>query len=463
MKHVINIIGLCAAIVAVAFLTLFAKQLQAAGIPTGDPSVISFKQTSTQVREGNRFSVTLTAPSNLSAVTQVKVRVVGGTAKAGSDYVSQSSRTITFYPGGLTEKSFVVSTFSDRINEGNETVTFGLANSSNTDLGKSETITIADSSSGGTTGGSSGSVASLDLNKVPTDTSLDAKGWPKYLNVPSDCPAPDATKSYVYEGHVQLATGGTDFGPGASGPYTDIIRNPLRGYGGKRFMSLPENGIMAAPFVTTVGHGSVNQSDNGIRISLSDTYPFGTIVFPDVSISRCPGDFGATAAVKAPSAGPAGTGLSTTVGTGAGQLAPGKQYFLNFGFTKNQCALQHQYLAKLGEDPTAACGWMLVSDYGMSEVPPYTGPSLSHAPYPINYTGTANGSASACRNPYSSTVTSTTRWKCTDVTGQGSEQRFEQSCINGQSVWTVGANSPAYRNYSCTMLPHNNDGSSYAW
>jgi len=54
----------------------------------------------------------------------------------------------------------------------------------------------------------------IDLNNVPTDTSLDAKGWPKYLNVPSHCPAPQSGKNYIHEfQHGENQGTGVDFGP----------------------------------------------------------------------------------------------------------------------------------------------------------------------------------------------------------------------------------------------------------
>lgn len=497
MKHIFAIVGGSIAIIAMTFLASYTKDLQAAaltatqGATQTSTNSITFKQSATQAKEGDRVHITLTAPVTLQVTTRVQVRVRGGSAVSGKDFVAPGVQTVTFYPGGLTEKSITLTTLTDRTAETPETVTFELLSADNAPLQKTTTVTISDRTSSTTTtpptptpGTGTASTVSLDLNKVPTDTTLDAKGWPKYLNVPADCPAADTSKHYVYESHFQFS-GGSSFGADPSATYTDWIKHYLRTNGAHRWTSLAQNEVIAVPFVSAIGtRTSETYPDSHIQIQLSDQYgPGAPVAIPDMSISRCPGDFTATAAATAYARG-IGNFISADVAypnqrstplypqASIGTLDPGKQYFINVAFTKNQCAAEFARLNGMGipnlpmHGSSPLCGWLTGSlETGIAQVPPYTGPQMSHGPYPINYVGPTNGGnqgSLACANTQSSAVQKN-RYRCFDVTGQAPEQRFESSCMGGQIVWTLGANKPALRNYACVTLPQDANGTAVDW
>lgn len=77
----------------------------------------AFKQSVYSVTEGSSVRVTVVAPENLSRTTRVSVRIEADTAKAGSDYISPRNVTLTFYKGGLKEKSILIRAKTDSIQE----------------------------------------------------------------------------------------------------------------------------------------------------------------------------------------------------------------------------------------------------------------------------------------------------------------------------------------------------------
>jgi RHS repeat-associated protein len=96
------------------------------------------------------ITVTLAAASGLTA--SVKFRVVGGTAKSGTDFVLASG-TLTFKPGEVT-KTINVRIINDKTGEPDETVIIALSDAKNAMLGTTaeHTLTILDDD-GGVPGG----------------------------------------------------------------------------------------------------------------------------------------------------------------------------------------------------------------------------------------------------------------------------------------------------------------------
>lgn len=82
--------------------------------------VFTFKQQEYVVSEGSSVRVTVVAPVNLSKTTRVPVRIQSGTAKSGSDFIAPVSTTLTFYKGGLREKTILIRAKADSVREQTE-------------------------------------------------------------------------------------------------------------------------------------------------------------------------------------------------------------------------------------------------------------------------------------------------------------------------------------------------------
>ena len=118
------------------------------------------------------------------------------------------------------------------------------------------------------------------LNRVPSqqEHELDANGWPKYLNVPEDCPPADPNLLYHHGGSV--ANHGS---PGAT-DYT-TREGFFFGTGNTFTIPLTDAEVMAVPFVTPnkgLIHGRIDREASGPNWPRGSQY---------ITISHCPGDF----------------------------------------------------------------------------------------------------------------------------------------------------------------------------
>ena len=108
----LSLLGVCVLVLSASVLLPLPTTSQSAQVAS-TPS-ITFKQSSLSVTEGDRLKVVIVAPSNLTTTTRVKVTTKAGTAKAGSDFTPLTS-TVTFYKGGLKEKTVTLITKSDSV------------------------------------------------------------------------------------------------------------------------------------------------------------------------------------------------------------------------------------------------------------------------------------------------------------------------------------------------------------
>ncbi len=105
-------------------------------------SGFTFVQDEVTVLEGGTARITIKAPENLARTTRVRLVFRPQTAKSGTDFRLPLSQTITFYRGGLTQKSVTFRTTTDSIPDGDKTLTVSLQGSS-----ESLPVTIIDKQS----------------------------------------------------------------------------------------------------------------------------------------------------------------------------------------------------------------------------------------------------------------------------------------------------------------------------
>lgn len=420
--------------------------------------VISFKQSTIQTREGARVKVTLTSSGPIQETTRVKVKIAGGTAKNGTDYRLPSVQTITFYKGGLREKSFLIPTLTDRVTEQTETIILSLYSSTDQSLDKKTTISIGNGAVSPTTPNTGGStvVQQVNLNAIPADTALDANGWPRYLKVPATCARPVAGKRYIFEprhgGHVADPLSNKNVGP--------YLVGGLGGSSGDYSISLTDDEVMImpyyAPYLASIAETPKTRSAiarlGDIATGYATQYWAPHVAYGNqmrINVSKCPG--GENPIV---SAGPSGYGTLVTAITvdgertstaNGGNLNQGGYYFVNFSGTcergdPSDPASTTGIYARNGK-PLCASIMQSYGSYDGASLPPYTGPLLANGPYPINY----NDKIVAFANSH--TGSDAWRSRCFDVTGRGPEMRYE---ITSRG-WTE-PNKPAYSNYICASI-----------
>jgi len=103
--------------------------------------VFTFKQQEYVVSEGSSVRVIVIAPENLSKTTRVPIRIQSGTAKSGLDFIAPVSTTLTFYKGGLKEKSILIRARVDSMQE--QTESFSIRSTGVTGIA---TVSITDKS-----------------------------------------------------------------------------------------------------------------------------------------------------------------------------------------------------------------------------------------------------------------------------------------------------------------------------
>lgn len=126
--------------------TNISQAAQVATTPT-----FSFASDSYSVEEGKTISVKVKADSPLQQTTRVKVQLLSGTARSGTDF-SPLTSTLTFYKGGLSTKSITFRTIRDSRAEGSETATVKILSVNGRPVNKSTTVTINDAGGTSTTG-----------------------------------------------------------------------------------------------------------------------------------------------------------------------------------------------------------------------------------------------------------------------------------------------------------------------
>ncbi len=439
---------------AVSFSADSSSRERARDIALAD--VISFKQSTIQTREGARVKVTLTSSGPIQETTRVKVRITGGTARNGTDYRLPTTQTITFYKGGLREKSFLIPTLTDRVTEQTETIILSLYSSMEQPLDKKTTINIGNGVVLPTIPTTGGSLVAqqVNLNAIPSDTSLDANGWPKYLNVPATCAKPIAGKQYIFEprhgGHAVDPLSNKNVGP--------YLVSGFGGSSGDYSISLTSDEVMIqryyAPYLASIAETPKTKSAiarlGDIATGYATQYWAPHAASGNqmqIRVSKCPG--GENPIV---SAGPDGYGTLVTAITvdgertstaNGGNLNQGGYYFVNFSGTCERDLSDPTYTtgvyARNGK-PLCASVMQSYGSYDGGNLPPYTGPALTNGPYPVNY----NYKVVAFAAANSHTGNDAWRSRCFDVTGKGPEMRYE---ITSRG-WTE-PNKPAYANYIC--------------
>ena len=133
----------------------------------------------------------------------------------------------------------------------------------------------------------------VNVNQMPRHSrdELDANGWPKYLNVPADCPGPVEDKKYFHEPRRGLA------GLGRDEETMSEILVPWTSEDAGMTFALTKNEQVSFPFYTGApgapdGSGRGVHAYTRLQLSGNSTLAFqGPII--KFSISHCPGDFSA--------------------------------------------------------------------------------------------------------------------------------------------------------------------------
>lgn len=319
----------------------------------------------------------------------------------------------------------------------------------------------------------------IDMNNVPQDVALDAKGWPKYLNVPTNCPAPQGGKKYIHEFHIgDSQSTGVDFGPSAPGNSwwgkLGFIRTFFSAaYTSAYAINSTDKEVFAVPFYTGYPGGNVTDS---ARSGITSSYLNVSWAPPgqyqgahSLVISECPGDFSnVISGVDQPQGyGNLTAGITPDVTVAKAKvptgnfLEPGKRYFLNMRGS-GDCSAQvaaneaQQLLENPGQpvvqslrrDGEAVCANVAESYTAdlYPQYPPYTGQCRPNGPYPVGY-----NSFTCQENLYRQpcTASDSVHYRCFDALGIEAEVRYEQKCVGGHMTWSQGGNKPAYQNYVC--------------
>ena len=117
---------------------------------TNDDAIPTISIGSTSILEGDRGTQVVAVPITLSGPSAftitVTVRISGGTATSGTDYLawSPTTQTVTFAPG-VTSQSVSISVVGDKSIEPDETVILSLSSATNATVATGNgTVTIKD-------------------------------------------------------------------------------------------------------------------------------------------------------------------------------------------------------------------------------------------------------------------------------------------------------------------------------
>lgn len=476
-------LGLFAILIMAMFLGSFPILSPTPSLAATASTSFSFKQSTGTGEEGTTLRVTVIAPDTLTQTTRVRIKLTGGTAKSGTDFRLPTTQTMTFYKGGLKEKSISITLRNDSIQEPPETLTLGLFSQNNQSLNQSVTLTIADKGAVP----SPSSLTTVDINAVPTDTGLDARGWARYLNVPSDCPRPETGKTYRHffdYSRKENVLSDTDF----KKVIARWVNTPRLG-SGTGYLHTTDDVIYAIPIIASVPQEFGNSSP---RLDIGNEQTgFGIQSIISAGFNRCPGVIadewqglgGAVAVINDENA---------SFGS-VGQIKPFKPhetFYLNIRHQRGN-GIRTGDVSKLEEfscdqrvldmfaDSAAGnnsvttwfkrngkylCSTLFSSDAESQYTQPYTGPCLSQAPYPINYDSrTCIGSKdSGFEIPLSDSAA--TRFRCFDTLNKHPEIRVELKNTGGRTLLIEGSNKKMYSSYACVSGSNWNDSNQpVAW
>lgn len=338
----------------------------------------------------------------------------------------------------------------------------------------------------------------INVNAIPTNTTLDANGWPKYLNVPSECPPPEPGKKYYHyfgrtsqwainrpEGDkffnpIDSTQASTSWPSGRHDGYFMEVGSYFETWWHSTYPPITEEEYIAAPFMTS-------NASYDLRIdTVTPPPPNVDPVFQQYAISYCPWDFTwITPAWKKPLpptvphpnwwTRPVNKCLSSwnafqnffvkidgekkLLGC---NLEANTKYFFNVrnkDFTEEcsdwsvwsdicLCSKRERY--KRNWKPVC---WLLMASRGyITTSKPYAWPCLSKPPYPINYNSRTCGQIkldSPCSDEPSSPLVGSSEWICTDTEWKLPTQVFKYECVNSKLKWTQGYNKPMYNTYLC--------------
>ena len=426
--------------------------------------ILPSKQLPLTAEEGSKVKITLTAPANLTQVTKVRLKVTGGTARSGTDFRIPTTQNITFYRGGLREKSVTLTLNSDSTQESPETITFGLFSQQGQSLNKSLTVTVTDKGTSNQT-----TTTAIDLNAIPTDTSLDANGWPRYLRVPSDCPKPEQGRTYRhffdYSKRGQVITS-IDF----KKDIATYVRNPRLG-AGTAYLHTTDEVIYAIPIIASVPQEFGNNSPK-IDIGNEQT-GFGVQSIISADFNRCPGVIqtewsgigGAIAVVNDENAIFAGGRLKP--------FNPQETFYLNIRhqrtsgvsngnlFHPNEFSCDSRLLDMFADSAAGnnnvttwhkrnnhyLCTTLFSLGAEVQFAQPYTGQCLSQPPYPINYD--SSRCAGSPDQDYSINDGPEVRYRCFDVLNKYPEIRVSYKKSGTRTLVVEGSGKKMYPSYLC--------------
>ena len=327
-----------------------------------------------------------------------------------------------------------------------------------------------------------------DMNHIPdpSEQKLDANGWPKYLNVPAECPPPRDEVDYMHE--ARLNASGKHVLSGMKLRMNSYWDEQSWAYASLRVADV-ENGInaqeIAAPFI--VPH-TMNQITSGGSVALNQA---GNAFVS--SISYCPGDYtGVT-----PSHEPALkrncsvpfieqdnkerfghkllTGKIIAHIDYAGEksehcvVEPGKRYFYNFRTRADQKRIAEDILPEsrrvldgdgnfielpvAGKNKTS--GIHFDGFKANNHLPPYANACVQEGEmFPLNYPGDLGerhdtkmcGRVIAFSKGCEGRDVRTT---CYDKTGQLPPVVYETQCIGGGLTFIKGYREKVFSNYAC--------------
>lgn len=329
----------------------------------------------------------------------------------------------------------------------------------------------------------------FDLNKVP-EGGLDARGWPKYLKVPASCDAPKEGIKYGFTPGQWFKLAGPDGQRtiparpreenGNSFEISHYLGGPSWGW---RRHQLADDEVQAIPFITSAVVGTrLVYSESYVNLNAFNQSPlFARVELgsesaqPDIfAISRCPGDLNP----KPENGFRTAQGSVFNAADYEAKLAEAKelirtrghsfglyplkaetQYFLNIGFKNpNQCEQNWLDVRPIARDSRgkAICSHTIGSSQnsGFQYRPPYTGPCLSQAPYPMNYDSINCQGSNAYQNAPTGAgsvdlVNGSMKYRCFDPKGELPETRYEMKVVNGLVRWVQGGGKPAPARLIC--------------
>jgi len=293
------ILGICAFVIVGSFLLPFPNNNQQAAIASAQTSssFIITNQT-LQTREGSTASVKIKATAPVQKTTRVCANVTPDRGTTSRDYVRPSNTCITFYKGGVSEKSLSVRTVRTAT-EADKSLTVkitsvrvGTASTQRVTASAAQTakVLIADQKNTGTTP----PVANNNQNTNTTPTTPPVATTP-----PTDCAQyagviPGETRKARVEerGFYQGVTYNSRY------PVSALAREQsqsIRGliYGStfsfsqreRTRMAIPSGTVLAYRFKTTEYNYGV--SSHFVTSDHPGT-PSGVVIW---SVSKCPGDF----------------------------------------------------------------------------------------------------------------------------------------------------------------------------